>query len=169
MTRPKRTAWLAAVLLVSLGCDRITKSLAEQHLKGTPTRSYLSDTLRLQYLENQGAFLGLGSSWAPGLRQWVFTFGTGLLLLVVGARLFAAAPASRLGLLGWALFLSGGLGNLWDRLARSGQVIDFLNLGLGPLRTGVFNVADMVIMAGAGLLILQAALVQRLPPGDTGT
>ncbi len=34
-------------------------------------------------------------------------------------------------------------------------MIDFLNMGIGPLRTGIFNVADMAIMAGFALLILQ--------------
>ena len=36
-----------------------------------------------------------------------------------------------------------------------GAVVDFLNVGIGPLRTGVFNVADMAIMAGAGLLAME--------------
>ena len=50
-----------------------------------------------------------------------------------------------------ALFLAGALSNLIDRIA-VGSVIDFLNVGIGPLRTGIFNVADVAIMAGAGCL-----------------
>jgi signal peptidase II len=34
-------------------------------------------------------------------------------------------------------------------------VIDFMNLGIGPLRTGIFNVADMAIMLGVGLVLLE--------------
>lgn len=52
-----------------------------------------------------------------------------------------------------ALFVAGGSSNLLDRLTR-GSVIDFMNVGLGPLRTGIFNVADMAIMLGAGLVML---------------
>ena len=44
-----------------------------------------------------------------------------------------------------ALLLAGALGNLIDRIRWDGLVIDFLNLGIGPLRTGVFNVADMAV------------------------
>lgn len=49
--------------------------------------------------------------------------------------------------------LAGGLGNLIDRLAHDGLVIDFINLGVGPLRTGIFNVADVAI-TGGGLALL---------------
>jgi len=50
--------------------------------------------------------------------------------------------------------LAGGIGNLIDRLFHNGLVIDFLNVGIGPIRTGIFNVADMAIMAGFGILLL---------------
>jgi signal peptidase II len=43
--------------------------------------------------------------------------------------------------------------NWLDRLA-SGRVVDFINIGFGPLRTGIFNVADVAIMFGSGLVIL---------------
>jgi signal peptidase II len=35
-----------------------------------------------------------------------------------------------------------------------GSVVDFLNVGIGSLRTGIFNVADMAIMLGVALLLL---------------
>ncbi|HWO14092.1 MAG TPA: signal peptidase II, partial [Polyangiaceae bacterium] len=56
----------------------------------------------------------------------------------------------------WAMVLvaAGGAGNLVDRVVRDGRVIDFMNLGLGPVRTGIFNVADVQIMVGLGLLLL---------------
>ena len=52
---------------------------------------------------------------------------------------------------GLTLLIAGGLGNLIDRLVY-GYVTDFLNVGIGSLRTGIFNVADMAIMLGVGLL-----------------
>jgi signal peptidase II len=54
-------------------------------------------------------------------------------------------------LLGLAFFVAGGASNLADRLAR-GTVTDFINVGVGPLRTGIFNVADVAIMLGAALV-----------------
>ena len=39
-----------------------------------------------------------------------------------------------------------------DRVVR-GSVIDFMNVGVGPLRTGIFNVADMAILAGVAIFV----------------
>jgi signal peptidase II len=147
---------LRIVLLVAIGatigCDRATKHLAATMLSGTASRSFLADTVRLNYVENTGAFLGLGADWPFWMRTAMFGIGNAVLLLalaVMAMRLRWSRPA----LLGLALFLAGGASNLLDRLA-FGKVVDFMNVGLGPLRTGVFNVADMAIMLGAGLVAL---------------
>lgn len=55
-----------------------------------------------------------------------------------------------------SLVLSGGLGNLVDRIINDGRVIDFMNIGIGSLRTGIFNVADVCITVGVVVLIFQA-------------
>lgn len=59
--------------------------------------------------------------------------------------------------------LSGGLGNLLDRIMNDGRVIDFMNLGIGPLRTGIFNVADVCITIGVVLLIFQTVWPHQSP------
>ena len=56
----------------------------------------------------------------------------------------------------WSLVLSGGLGNLVDRIINDGRVIDFMNIGIGSLRTGIFNVADVYITVGVVVLVFQA-------------
>jgi signal peptidase II len=56
--------------------------------------------------------------------------------------------------LGLALVVAGGVSNLADRVAR-GTVVDFLNVGVGSIRTGIFNVADMAIMAGIALTLIR--------------
>jgi signal peptidase II len=58
---------------------------------------------------------------------------------------------------GAALICSGGLGNLIDRLTHGGYVTDFLNVGIGPLRTGIFNVADFALLVGLGIIVLSGA------------
>ena len=45
--------------------------------------------------------------------------------------------------------LAGGIGNLIDRILNNGLVTDFINVGIGPLRTGIFNVADIAFTCGA--------------------
>ena len=57
----------------------------------------------------------------------------------------------------FSLVAAGGIGNLIDRIFRQGRVVDFMNMGITvnqfPLRTGIFNVADVAIMAGLFLII----------------
>jgi signal peptidase II len=142
---------LLVVILATMACDRITKQIAADTLASAPTRSYLSDTLRLDYAENTGAFLGIGSNWPPAVRTALFSIGNGVLLLVLTVltmRLHWQRAAS----LGLAFFVAGGLSNLIDRVAY-GKVIDFMNVGIGPVRTGIFNVADVAITIGALLVI----------------
>jgi signal peptidase II len=140
---------LVVAIAATIGCDRVTKHLAETTLTGTPRQSFISDTIRLEYVENTGAFLSLGADWPPAIRTAVFGIGNGLLLLLV----IVVAIRRRwppLALLGMAFFVAGGSSNLLDRLTR-GSVIDFMNVGLGSLRTGIFNIADVAVMLGAAL------------------
>ena len=142
-------AWLGP-LLVAL--DHATKALAVTRLRGGPRFSYLGDTLRLQYSENTGAFLGLGSQMGAGVRFWVFTVAVGALLAGLLALLLGKRQMDRAEAAGLALIAAGGLSNWVDRLLNQGVVVDFLNVGLGPLRTGIFNLADMAITGGVILL-----------------
>ena len=56
-------------------------------------------------------------------------------------------------LVGTAFVVAGGVSNWVDRVVR-GSVVDFMNVGVGSLRTGVFNVADVAIMVGVAALLL---------------
>lgn len=144
----KRIGLLLAIG-ATIGCDRITKHVAETALAGMPSRSFLADTLRLQYVENTGGFLSLGADLPSGVRIAVFTIATGVVLVaLIGAAIKFRWSGTRL--IGLALFVTGGASNWMDRVAR-GSVTDFLNVGIGPVRTGVFNVADMAIMFGAAV------------------
>jgi signal peptidase II len=152
-----KTAWhlaLTLAVLSTIGCDRITKHAAATFLSGLPTRSYLADTVRLGYAENTGGFLSLGAELPAAARTGLFTIGTGCLLCVL---VFIAIRRrwDRLSTLGLALFVAGGASNWIDRVIR-GSVVDFLNVGVGPLRTGVFNVADVAIMLGAAVIVIAA-------------
>jgi signal peptidase II len=143
---------LFMAIAATIGCDRVTKHVAATTLAGMPSRSFLADTIRLEYAENTGAFLGLGADWPLSARTALFSIGNALLLFamaVMAMRLHWTRPA----LLGLALLIGGGVSNLLDRVTY-GRVIDFMNVGLGPLRTGIFNVADMAIMLGAGIVVV---------------
>lgn len=162
MTRIELRAVLLCLLMIgTAACDRATKHFAITALAGSPDQSFLADTVRLTYHENPGAFLGVGADWRPEVRVASFQIGNGLILLATFI-LAARGGFSRLGNAGLILFLAGGASNLLDRVAM-GRVVDFLNVGIGPLRTGVFNVADMAIIAGVALLIIEAVRRNYMP------
>lgn len=158
---------VSAVLLVAL--DQWTKALAAAFLAGRGTVSLVGDLAVLVYAKNRGAFLSLGSGLSPALRT---------LLLI-------ALPLVALAFLGWAflskglggrgkggaagragamemsvvvLVAAGGLGNLADRILY-GEVRDFLNFGIGRLRTGIMNLADLYILAA--LIVMAVALARK--------
>jgi signal peptidase II len=142
------------LLLVAgtVGCDSMTKHLAAERLAGLPAQSFLADTVRLSYAVNAGGFLSVGEALPGWARTALFTFATGtflVLLVVAGWRSGWQqwrAPAL-------SLFVAGGFSNWVDRLD-DGKVVDFLNVGIGSVRTGIFNVADVAIMLGVALLLL---------------
>lgn len=159
-----RRAALLAIVVAFVGCDRGTKRLAEAHLSPGERISLLGDTVRLELAHNAGAFLGLGSALPERGRALLFTFGVGLVVLGALVVAFRARTPARMAAAA-ALAAAGGLGNLWDRIATGGWVVDFLNLGVGPLRTGIFNVADVAIMAAAALLCWPARERRRAAVG----
>lgn len=153
MNLSKRIVLTVIVLISCVGCDQASKSVTQSLLSETEVWSFWGDVVRLQVAHNHGAFLGLGSSLPETLRDGVFSFGiAGMLMALLFQTLFSksASPSS---ILAYALLLAGGVGNLIDRLMYGGYVVDFINIGIGPIRTGVFNVADMVVVAGTLMLL----------------
>jgi len=137
-----------------VGCDQTTKYVATHALCGATPISCLSNTFRLEYALNPGGFLSLGSNIAPELRFWLFAAFNTVLLLAVACVLTVKWNMRLVRFVALVSVLGGGIGNLIDRLLNHGLVIDFLNLGIGPFRTGVFNVADVALTAGSLALVL---------------
>ena len=147
--------FLASTLFLGcVGCDQATKGVARAHLGLGEVHSFFHDTVRLIYVENAGAFLSFGEALPEQIRSTLFIVGVGMISM--GA-LLAALIARGLGrwhVVALSLIASGGFGNWIDRLTNDGRVTDFLNVGAGSLRTGIFNVADIVLMTGVALFFL---------------
>lgn len=138
---------------ISILIDQWTKYLATAYLLGRETLSWWNDFFVLTYSINHGAFLGLGKDLPENVRDTIFS---GLVsVFLIGFTIYAVRDKSmnKLQNLACGLVLSGGFSNLYDRVTNNGGVVDFMNMGIGSLRTGIFNVADMAIMAGVILLL----------------
>jgi signal peptidase II len=153
-----RVVLIFCVLVACVGCDQATKRVATSVLANSP-KTFLSDIVRLQLRHNSGGFLSLGDTLPAFWKSALFGFGvSGWLLSMLAYAVWSKRipPTVSFAL---ALCVAGGIGNLLDRLRCGGYVVDFLDVGIGPIRTGVFNVADMAILGGA--LILLVAHLRR--------
>jgi signal peptidase II len=154
-----RFALAAFVLLgvLTAGCDHAAKHAARVVLGDGRTHEFAGELVRFQLVHNTGGFLSLGARLPETLRDAFFLFAAPLGVALLAASAFRSASRSRAALTGLALLCGGGLANWLDRLLNAGAVTDFVSVGLGALRTGIFNVADVAIMAGAALLLLPIA------------
>jgi signal peptidase II len=143
---------ILVICLISVGLDQGTKWYASEYLSKFEMTSYWSDLLRIGYAENTGAFLGLGSSMSDSAKFWIFVCAVAVILSALLIYILKTKTQTFYGLASLTLIFSGGISNFYDRAVNNGAVIDFLNLGIGSLRTGIFNVADMAIMLGVFLL-----------------
>lgn len=134
--------------------DQATKFWAVNELMGQSPRPFFNGIFQLVYAENPGAFLGLGGHWPREVRFVIFAiivfFGLGGMLWYLIKR-----ENLRINLFAYSFILAGGFGNLWDRFFHDdGHVIDFMLIEIwGPLRTGVFNIADIFIVMGVLLAL----------------
>src|SRR6516162_7121860 len=93
-----------------IGCDRITKDFAKLHLKNSEPLSWFHNTIRLEYVENTGAFLSFGADWPQKISFWALTFLP--LLFLSGLFVYILKKSREMNfydMLPFALIFSGGI------------------------------------------------------------
>ena len=117
----------------------------------------LNSHLTIAKVENTGAFLSLGDSWPPFVKR-ILLLALPIMAIVLGfAYLLFKFNTPRLFVAGACFIMGGGIGNIIDRMAY-GSVTDFLHISFGIFQTGIFNMADVSVMVGAGLILLNSFL-----------
>ncbi len=166
ITRKLRISLLLLLLAGTVGCDQTTKHVARSTLGQIESMRLPGGWGELRLVENPGAFLSLGAALPPVLRVTLFTLGVATGLLLLCCFLVSRAQLDWMAFTGLALVLAGGGSNLIDRIIWKGLVTDFITLRFGPFQTGVFNVADMAVLAGVGLLLLKQLKFNASKPRD---
>jgi signal peptidase II len=159
---PAVRAWRApvAIAISVVAIDQLTKHWAVTSL-GTDREIDLFWTLRFNLAFNNGMAFGQAQGFGP----YIAVVAT---LVIVYLLISLSNEASRMGTIGMGLLIGGAAGNLIDRLFRGdegflqGAVVDFIDLQWFP----IFNVADMAVNVGAGLLILNSILSARAHRDD---
>ena len=141
----------AAVAAVVLVIDQITKYLVVSHFNLYESIPLIPGVLNLTYIHNRGAAFGIFQNQT--LPFVIITLAALAIGVWVLYKRYFDHP-----LMDWAilLILSGGLGNLIDRVFRRGNVVDFLETAF--MKFPVFNIADCAVVVGAGLMILYLIL-----------
>ncbi len=161
--------WVAIflVLVATAGCDQATKHFARSRFSAAEPTVLASGLMEFTLAENPGAFLSLGDTLPPVLRGGILTLGTSLGLIALLAYLLRGANLKLLPFFGLLLAWAGGVSNLIDRLSRHGTVTDFMIVRAGPFHTGIFNIADMAILAGVAVVLIAAVKNGVMPGPET--
>jgi signal peptidase II len=137
--------WLSALVML---LDQVSKQLVVKHLGWFDVMPVMPH-FNLVHLKNTGAAFSMLSSAPPA---FFVLLGVGVSIAII-VWMRAHRDSERLVAVALSLILGGALGNVIDRVTR-GHVVDFLEFYWGSWHFAAFNVADIAISIGAGLLIL---------------
>ncbi|HTQ27576.1 MAG TPA: signal peptidase II [Puia sp.] len=155
MISPRILKILTILLLVTanIGCDQVSKSIIRQTVGFNDNIQLLNHHITVSNVENPGAFLSMGDGLPASVRGIALAFLPLLGLIIVLIYLLTRRRISSGVLTGLCFIVGGGIGNIFDRIAH-GSVTDFLHIQFGIFQTGIFNMADVSITVGAGILLV---------------
>jgi signal peptidase II len=157
---PRFRSALAVALLVL--CDQATKLYIREHFSEVDLAPVVRGIFNIVHAENPGAAFSMLAEASSLVRQLVLLGLPAFVLSVIGLLLWSSPHSTRsiawgmnspLMRPGLTLIFAGALGNLIDRAFR-GTVTDFIQVFIGTYEFPSFNVADILINIGAGLLLL---------------
>jgi signal peptidase II len=137
------------IIIIGLVLDRITKIWAVNTLMGQKDITIIKDFFDFSYLENRGAAFGIFQG-----KAYLLAAVTLVILFFLFFNYLKTKNKTKIFTWSTGLIISGAVGNLIDRLSL-GYVVDFVSLHFrNSYYFPSFNVADMCITFGTGLLIL---------------
>lgn len=131
-----------------IAADQLSKLYIISNYSLGESSEFINGLIDIVYIHNRGAAWGMLSG-----KTWILIILT--LVIMLACVIFLIKIGTKNKLLFWSLIVvvSGGIGNIIDRVFRDGNVIDFLHFEFWP-QFPIFNVADCAIVIGAGLLLL---------------
>ncbi|MBO7196993.1 MAG: signal peptidase II [Clostridia bacterium] len=146
------------IILIGIILDQLTKFLVTKYMSLYQSIPLIKGFLHLTYLTNDGA--AFGSMDSPDQR-WIFLVISSVAIIGFVAYLYLGHAENILYGVALSMVISGGIGNMIDRLGIGfyvnpntglGEVVDFIDFC--GIWSAVFNGADSFVCVGAGLLIL---------------
>ena len=139
-------------LLAVIIFDQWTKLLASNFLTKGDEVSLFNSFFKFSLVKNYGGFLGVIDHLPESWRFFLLTVCVSVLLIFCLLYLLGFNKTTPRYDIPLVFVIGGGIGNLVDRLVHNGGVTDFLSIGVGSFRTGIFNLADVSILIGSFIL-----------------
>jgi len=163
MKGSSRIRLIIILIVVNIALDQVTKVLARKHIEYNETIEVIGDYLIFTKVENTGAFLGMGSELPPVFRVLLLLVLPSVVMIGLLVYLVRTKDLTNYSIWGLSFIVGGGLGNIFDRIVY-GSVTDMLFLDFQFAHTGIFNVADMSVMVGTGLILLEQFVTKKEKP-----
>ena len=147
------------LVVATLVVDQASKQLMLGYLlKAGATVPIIEGFFRLVVVWNRGVSFGLMSSGKAALPPWVLS----AVAVAVCIALFLWLRRTDRVLTAWGigLVMGGAIGNVIDR-ARWGAVFDFADFHVGRWHWPAFNVADLAIVVGVALMLIDLLIGER--------
>lgn len=160
MSNTARKIVIVLLVVLNIGCDQVSKNLVRERVSEDETIQLMDDYFIMTKVENSGAFLGLGSELPEWLRVGLLLVIPALMMVGLLIFIWLKRKQPLMEAIGMSFVIGGGIGNVFDRIAY-GSVTDFFHIDLGWARTGIFNMADVSVMVGVGLLLLNMATTKK--------
>lgn len=148
-TQQRRIFKYVLVLFFTIITDQVTKYLAIKLYEAYNELSFLDNFFQFSLIKNYNGFLGIVNNFPDNIRFFLLNVCVSFLLLGCLVYIFWSKNRHFHYITPLLFVVGGGISNLVDRLLYDGGVIDFLSIGLGDFRTGIFNLADVYILVGS--------------------
>jgi len=157
----KRNLFIVLLIVFNIAIDQISKVWVRANFDYGETKSLIGEKFIMQYVENQGAFLGMGSDMHPTLKLILLLILPTIVLGYVIYYIIKNKELDRMSLIAFCCIVGGGIANVFDRITR-GEVTDFffINLG-GVFKTGIFNIADVSVTTGMLILLFSGLFSKK--------
>jgi signal peptidase II len=155
-----RSIYIIVLIVVNIAIDQISKFWVRINVEKEHVSQLIGDYLILTNVENEGAFLGMGSELNETLKLILLLILPIVVLGFVLRYIFKDKSIDKLSLTGFSCIIGGGFANVYDRI-RYGSVTDFFHIDLGGVfKTGIFNMADLSVTTGM-IMIVTASFIYR--------
>ncbi|MCA0133359.1 signal peptidase II [Winogradskyella alexanderae] len=158
-----RNLFITLLIVFNIAIDQISKAIVRSNMiEGAAGEiDVIKGYFQLIWVENKGAFLGMGSDMNPTLKLIFLLILPTVVLGYVIYYIIKTKELDRTSLIAFCCIVGGGIANVFDRIVY-GQVTDFFFIRItDSIKTGIFNVADLSVTTGMIMLLFSGVFTKK--------